>query len=208
MTRLCTKLIVGAAAAVCLSACQVQKSANPLSPAIAGPIEGVVISTPSLLEPGQDWEMRSRDQPLKLLFANAATNGVRPLKYCLRYRDRQRIQEHHFRPHRHRAECGWGDAVPAAGQTRRGHLLVALTRHRWREHRTLLARQELQRPRRSRAVAANAFVARIGFDLVRSDARIQGQGRQPKRRYGDARLHATGFEQLVLHVDRRDVHSG
>jgi hypothetical protein len=81
MTRFCTKLIAVAAAAVCLSACQVQKSANPLSPAIAGPIEGVVISTPSLLEPGQDWEMRSRDQPLKLLFANAATNGVRPLKY-------------------------------------------------------------------------------------------------------------------------------
>ncbi len=81
MTRLGTKLIVGAAAAACLSACQVQKSANPLSPSVAGPIEGVVITTPSLLEPGQDWEMRSRDQPLKLLFANAATNGVRPLKY-------------------------------------------------------------------------------------------------------------------------------
>ena len=58
-----------------------QKSANPLSPAIAGPVEGVVISTPNLLEPGQDWEMKSRDQPVKLLFQNADTNGVRPLKY-------------------------------------------------------------------------------------------------------------------------------
>lgn len=80
MTRLCTKLIVGAAA-VLLTACQVQKSANPLSPAVAGPIEGVVISTPNLLEPGQDWEMKTRDQPLKLLFQNADTNGARPLKY-------------------------------------------------------------------------------------------------------------------------------
>ena len=81
MLKLGTKLLVGSAAAIFLSACQVQKSANPLSPAIAGPVEGVVISTPNLLEPGQDWEMRSRDQPLKLLFQNADTNGARPLKY-------------------------------------------------------------------------------------------------------------------------------
>ena len=83
MARLCTKFIVWSAVAVCLSACQVQKSANPLSPAIAGPVEGVVISTPALLEPGQDWELRSRDQPLKLRFQNSNTNGVRPLKYSL-----------------------------------------------------------------------------------------------------------------------------
>src|SRR5687768_5107928 len=81
MTKLCTKLVVGGAAAVFLSACQVEKSASPLSPAVAGPIEGVVISTPNLLEPGQDWTLRSRDQPLKLLFQNADTSGARPLKY-------------------------------------------------------------------------------------------------------------------------------
>ena len=83
MTRSCTKLIVGAAAAVMLSACQVQKSANPLSPQVAGPIEGVVINGPYLLEPGQDWEMRSRDQPLKLKLQNANTNSERPLKYAV-----------------------------------------------------------------------------------------------------------------------------
>jgi hypothetical protein len=81
MTRPWTRCIVGAAAAMCLSACQLEKSANPLSPAIAGPVAGVVISTPNLLEPGQDWEMKSRDQPLKLLFQNADSNGARPLKY-------------------------------------------------------------------------------------------------------------------------------
>lgn len=81
MTRLCTKFVAGAAA-VLLTACQVQKSANPLSPTVAGPIEGVVISTPNLLEPGQDWEMRTRDQPLKLLFQNADTSGERPLTYA------------------------------------------------------------------------------------------------------------------------------
>lgn len=81
MTRLCTKFVVGAAA-LFLTACQVQKSANPLSPVVAGPIEGVVISTPNLLEPGQDWEMKTRDQPLKLLFQNADTSGERPLTYA------------------------------------------------------------------------------------------------------------------------------
>ena len=81
MTRVCTKLCVGGLIAVIFSACQVDKSSNPLSPAVAGPIAGVVISTPALLEPGQDWELRSRDQPVKLLFQNADTNGARPLKY-------------------------------------------------------------------------------------------------------------------------------
>ena len=175
MTRLCTKLIVVAAAAVCLSACQVQKSASPLSPSVAGPIEGVVISTPSLLEPGQDWDDAVADQPLKLLFANAATNGVRPLKYSFDIATRQRVQEHHFCPDGHRAECGWSDAVPTARQTRRGHLLVALARRRWREYRTLLARQELQRPGRGRLVAANAFVARrSGSTLSDLIARLSG----------------------------------
>ncbi len=80
MTRLRTKFIMGAAA-VFLSACQVQKSANPLSPQVAGPIAGVEISTPALLEPGQDWQMKTRDQPIKLLFQNSNTNSERPLKY-------------------------------------------------------------------------------------------------------------------------------
>jgi len=82
MTRPRTQFVLGAAAAVFLSACQVQKSANPLSPQVAGPIAGVEISTPALLEPGQDWEMRTRDQPIKLLFQNANSNGERPLTYA------------------------------------------------------------------------------------------------------------------------------
>ncbi len=82
MTRVCTRLIMSAAV-VLLVGCQVKKSANPLSPSIAGPVEGVVISTPNLLEPGQDWELRSRDQPVTLVFQNADSNGARPLKYSI-----------------------------------------------------------------------------------------------------------------------------
>jgi len=79
--QLCTRLFVFGALTVFLVGCQVEKSANPLSPAIAGPVAGVMISNPNLLEPGQDWELRTRDQPMTLLIQNAGTNGVRPLKY-------------------------------------------------------------------------------------------------------------------------------
>jgi hypothetical protein len=81
MTHVRTQILAGIAAAAVLGGCQVQKSSNPLSPALAGPVEGVVISHPNLLEPGQDWQLRTPDQPLKLLIQNADTNGARPLKY-------------------------------------------------------------------------------------------------------------------------------
>jgi hypothetical protein len=75
---------VALAAIGCLAAgCEVSKSANPLSPAIAGPIEGVTISQPAALEPGQGWQIYMRDQPIKLLFSNANTSGQRPVTYTI-----------------------------------------------------------------------------------------------------------------------------
>ena len=65
-----------------LVACETVKSANPLSPSVAGPIPGVVISEPKLLEPGQGQEIDSAaSQPVRLLIENASTSGVRPLRY-------------------------------------------------------------------------------------------------------------------------------
>jgi hypothetical protein len=80
MQRFCW--VLGAAIAASTAAgCQIEKSANPLSPIIAGPIEGVVITTPNLLEPGQDWQIHMRDQPVRLMIQNAGTSGVRPITY-------------------------------------------------------------------------------------------------------------------------------
>jgi hypothetical protein len=76
-------LFLIALASLAVATCEVSKSANPLSPNIGGPIAGVEISPPNLLEPGQDWEIRTRDQPLKLMFQNADTSGQRPLLYTL-----------------------------------------------------------------------------------------------------------------------------
>ena len=71
------------ALSACVLGCDARKSANPLSPSIAGPIPGVQITPPKLLEPGQGWELRSEDQPLKLIIENASSNGERPLTYVI-----------------------------------------------------------------------------------------------------------------------------
>lgn len=69
-----------AAGALGVAACESKKSANPLSPSVAGPIPGVEITAPKPLEPGVDWEVSTAKQPLTLLIENAGTTGVRPLK--------------------------------------------------------------------------------------------------------------------------------
>ena len=63
------------------AACEASKSSNPLSPTVAGPIPGVEISAPRLLEPQQNFRFRESQQPIRLLIENASTNGVRPLSY-------------------------------------------------------------------------------------------------------------------------------
>ena len=72
---------MGLLAAVALSACNVSKTSNPLSPTIAGPIPGVVISPPTPLEPSVAAKFAVDKQPLTLVVENASTNGVRPLSY-------------------------------------------------------------------------------------------------------------------------------
>jgi len=72
--------IVGVGLAITVGlACQQNKSANPLSPDIAGPIPGVSITAPKPLEPFAGQSMESTQQPLTFLIENASTSGVRPL---------------------------------------------------------------------------------------------------------------------------------
>ncbi len=76
---LLTALIVPLALAA--AACEVTKSANPLSPNIAGPIPGVEITSPKLLEPANGQQFKATDPPSTLLIENASSTGVRPLYY-------------------------------------------------------------------------------------------------------------------------------
>jgi len=58
-----------------------EKSSNPLSPSVAGPIPGVNITPPTPLEPRDGVNIAVDQQPLTLLLENAGTNGQRPLSY-------------------------------------------------------------------------------------------------------------------------------
>ncbi len=55
-----------------------KKSENPLSPSVAGPIGGVSITAPKLLEP-QNQQTMSAGSAVTLLFESATSNGERPI---------------------------------------------------------------------------------------------------------------------------------
>ena len=70
-----------AAALILAAGCEAKKSSNPLSPTVAGPIPGVEITAPKLLEPSQGFKFKESQQPIKLLIENSSTSGVRPISY-------------------------------------------------------------------------------------------------------------------------------
>jgi hypothetical protein len=80
MKKLCVRLgpLTLLLAAACVGS---SKSANPLSPVIAGPIPGVGISAPTVVAPPIDARLNTTTQPITFQVANAETTGVRPLTY-------------------------------------------------------------------------------------------------------------------------------
>ena len=74
-------LASGLVIVLALGGCQTSKSSTPTAPTVAGPIPGVNISAPGLLEPAQGFKFRENEQPIRLVVQNATSNGVRPLFY-------------------------------------------------------------------------------------------------------------------------------
>jgi hypothetical protein len=66
---------------IALSGCEAAKSSNPTAPTVAGPIPGVNISAPALIEPAQGFKFKENEQPIRLVVQNATSNGVRALSY-------------------------------------------------------------------------------------------------------------------------------
>src|SRR5690349_21478193 len=64
-----------------LGGCQTSKSSTPTAPTVAGPIAGVTISAPVLLQPAAGFKFKESEQPIQLVIQNATTNGARPLTY-------------------------------------------------------------------------------------------------------------------------------
>src|SRR5688572_1907815 len=74
--------VAGFSAVVVLAGCEQAKTKNPLSPLIAGPIEGVDITLPKTLEPATGWKIEDQNQPITLLIENPSSTSPRP--YTLR----------------------------------------------------------------------------------------------------------------------------
>lgn len=70
--------LAGLALLMGVTACETSKSANPLSPAIAGPMEGVVIGEPKLLEPLANQQIKDKDQPFTVIIENPSSTSPRP----------------------------------------------------------------------------------------------------------------------------------
>src|SRR4051794_16754746 len=66
---------------VIAAGCEATKSSTPLSPTIAGPIPGVGITPPLIVEPKDNISISSDQQPVTLTIQNAQSSGVRPLTY-------------------------------------------------------------------------------------------------------------------------------
>ena len=97
-TRRCLALLLPVALA---AGCErVEKSDNPLSPSIAGPIAGVAITAPKLMEPASGSQISVEAQPIVLTVGNSASNGVRPISYVFRDRDRFGVQPGALHPDR------------------------------------------------------------------------------------------------------------
>lgn len=71
----CGLLVLG------LAGCETAKSSNPTAPTVAGPIPGVTITAPVLLEPAQGVKFKESEQPIRLVIQNSTSTGVRPLTY-------------------------------------------------------------------------------------------------------------------------------
>src|SRR4051812_46716649 len=77
-----TFAVLGLVPCLCaLAACEANKSSTPLSPSVAGPIPGVQISAPKMLEPQSGSKIAIDKQPVTMLVENAGSTGQRPLTY-------------------------------------------------------------------------------------------------------------------------------
>ena len=75
-----TRWFIVVAGLAALAGCT-EESRNPLSPFIAGPIEGVNITAPGLMSPSDGALIKVVDQPVSVMFANGVSNGERPVLY-------------------------------------------------------------------------------------------------------------------------------
>ena len=73
-------LVVCLAFIVSAAACETAKSSNPLSPTIAGPMQGITFTPPKALEPAANRQIKDNEQPFEVVIENATSTSPRPYK--------------------------------------------------------------------------------------------------------------------------------
>jgi hypothetical protein len=63
-----------------MAACERSKTSNPLSPQVAGPMEGVTLTAPLVAEPAVGRKVKDPEQPITLVLFNPVSNIDRPIK--------------------------------------------------------------------------------------------------------------------------------
>ena len=71
-----TVVLLGAA--TMMVACDAERSSNPLSPNIAGPLAGITITTPASIQPVDGQLIAADTQPVTLVFQSAVSDSPRP----------------------------------------------------------------------------------------------------------------------------------
>ena len=76
----CTAGVLATTLAV--AGCSLERSSDPLSPTVAGPVSGVAITAPALVQPTSGAKIGA-DRPLTFVVTNAASSSTRPVWYFI-----------------------------------------------------------------------------------------------------------------------------
>ncbi|HEX7780618.1 MAG TPA: hypothetical protein VF424_15320, partial [Vicinamibacterales bacterium] len=78
-SRSVVSLLLVSSALAGLASCERTKTSSPLSPQVAGPMEGVTVTPAVLAEPPVGQRIKDGEQPVKLVIINPTSNIDRPL---------------------------------------------------------------------------------------------------------------------------------
>ena len=202
------RLLLVAAACSCAAGCEVEKSENPLSPTVAGPIPGVEITAPKPLEPGSGAQISGDKQPVTLLLENASSNGATAAELHLRSGHRRRL--HATRSSPAKASRPATTAAPRCGCPTRSAPAAATTGAPRR--RTAPTPAPIRRRRRSTSSRRSSFdkptpMSPINNEQVSSQSAPEFEfGNAPRAGHaGSSRLRHRGRDQRHVRATARGL---
>jgi hypothetical protein len=146
--------------AIAASGCEAEKSRNPLSPTVAGPIAGVQITAPKALEPVNNSRLHANQQPLQVLFENASSNGERPFWHVIEVASDSGFSNRVYTSDKLSPGAERSHGAPATVARYRAHVLLARQGRRRRKQQRILGPAIVRGARAGRHQPAGAGLAR------------------------------------------------